>query len=76
MTAHILVTAAPRQAGNVALCAGDKGVTRADRTKGPYDVVCVVEGENGEALHQVVLNSIQGIAGVTRLYTCFVEEAY
>jgi hypothetical protein len=58
------------------LCAGDKGLTRADRTEGPYDVVCAVEGENEEALHQVVLNGIQGIAGVTRLYTCFVEEVY
>lgn len=58
------------------LCAGDKGVNRAGLTKGPYDVVCAVEGETEEALHQVVLNGIQRVAGVTGLYTCFVEEAY
>lgn len=68
MTVYILVTAAPRQAGNVARSAPEiRGVTRAGRAKGPYDVVCAVEGENEEALHQVVLNGIQGIAGVTRL---------
>jgi uncharacterized protein with GYD domain len=75
MRAYVLVSTAPQTARDVTRGARRiKGVTRADCTRGPYDLVCLIEGLNKEALYQIALNGIRGIEGVTGMYTCFVEE--
>lgn len=38
---------------------------------GPYDVVALVEGETHNSLGRMVVDRIQGIAGVRRTLTCF-----
>lgn len=38
---------------------------------GPYDIVCLVEGESHNALGRSVVDRIQSIPGVRRTLTCF-----
>lgn len=46
------------------------GVKSADPVTGPYDVVALVEGNNLNAIGDLVTGSIQPIPGVTRTVTC------
>lgn len=38
---------------------------------GPYDIVCLVEGETHNALGRAVVDKVQSIPGVRRTLTCF-----
>ena len=75
MKAYVLLTTAPQKGDEVASAAGEmKGVTRAERIKGIYDLMCLIESEDKRGLYEIVLNGLRGIAGVTGAETCFVEE--
>lgn len=75
MRAYVLVTVEPLRSREVAeACARIPGVAAADVVTGPYDVVCVVEGEAPAFVYDVILNKIQGVKHVARTMTCAVME--
>ncbi len=41
---------------------------------GPYDVYCIVECPNYDALSDLVMNSIRGIHGIKSTTTCYLAE--
>ena len=47
-----------------------EGVSRAEHVSGPYDVICLVEAEDIDALGHVTLRRIQAVEGITRTVTC------
>ena len=47
------------------------GVRTADRVTGPYDVICVVEGERLDEVGSVVTGKIQRVPGISRIVTCW-----
>ncbi len=51
-----------------------KGVTQANMTFGPYDVVAEVEVHDFNALGPLVASEIQAIPGVMDTLTCLVVE--
>ena len=77
MRAYVLVTTgAAETAGAAQALPGLSGVRDTvliDR--GPYDIVCTVEGADRESIYQTVMNGILGLQGVKRVYTCVVKES-
>jgi uncharacterized protein with GYD domain len=51
-----------------------RGVTQADMTFGPYDLVAQVEAPNLDALGTTVAWEIQSIPGVVETVTCLAVE--
>jgi DNA-binding Lrp family transcriptional regulator len=47
-----------------------EGVKSVDPVTGPYDAIAVVEGEDMDAIGNLVTSRIHPIAGVTRTVTC------
>ena len=71
--AYVLVNAVVGEAEAVAVALTDKpGISVADVTLGPHDVVAVVELADAEAVAKMVLNEIATVEGVTRTTTCLV----
>lgn len=50
------------------------GVTAADLVTGPYDVVCVVQGADANAVGKLILNEIRGLPGISSTLTCLAIE--
>jgi DNA-binding Lrp family transcriptional regulator len=48
------------------------GISAAEVTLGPHDVVAVVEAADAEAVAKMVLNEIAAVQGVIRTTTCLV----
>ena len=71
--AYVLVDAVVGEAEAVALALNDKpGISAAEVTLGPHDVVAVVEAADAEAGAKMVLNEIAMVEGVIRTTTCLV----
>jgi DNA-binding Lrp family transcriptional regulator len=50
--------------------AGVKGVTSAEATTGPYDVIALAEARNLDELGKLVVRRVQDVPGITRTLTC------
>ena len=50
---------------------GFEGVKEAHMIYGPYDVYCIVECPNYDALTDIVMNSIRSIHGIKSTTTCY-----
>ena len=50
------------------------GVTRADMTFGPFDLIATVEAPSLDALGHMVARQIQPIVGVTETLTCLTVD--
>jgi uncharacterized protein with GYD domain len=51
-----------------------RGVTQADMTFGPYDMVALIEAPNLDALGSIVAWEVQSIPGVVETVTCLAVE--
>ncbi len=51
-----------------------EGVTEAHFIYGPYDVYCIVECPNYDALNDLVMYNIRGIHGIKSTTTCYLSE--
>ena len=70
---YVLINATAGQAEAVAIALNGKpGISAADVTLGPHDVVAVVEGLDAEEVAKMVLNEIGAVEGVMRTTTCLV----
>jgi len=58
----------------VATLKGIEGVTTADKVTGPYDVICVMEGERLDEIFNIVTGKIQAVPGVSRVVSCLARE--
>jgi uncharacterized protein with GYD domain len=71
--AYVLIDTVAGQAESVAIALdGKPGISVADVTLGPHDVVAVVEGLDAEEVAKTVLNEIGAVEGVLRTTTCLV----
>jgi DNA-binding Lrp family transcriptional regulator len=69
--AYVLIQAHVGQAGPVAeRLTHVEGVSRAEHVSGPYDVICLVEAMDMDALGHDMLRRVQGVEGITRTVTC------
>ena len=53
---------------------GFEGVKEAHFIYGPYDVYCVLECPNYDALTDIVMNSIRGVHGIKSTTTCYLAK--
>lgn len=53
---------------------GIRGVTQADMTFGPYDLVALLEAPSLDALGHIVAWDIQSIPGIMETVTCLAVE--
>jgi len=51
-----------------------EGVTEAHFIYGPYDVYCVIDCPNYDALNDLVMNSIRSLNGIKSTTTCYLSE--
>ncbi len=51
-----------------------EGVKTIDPVTGPYDAIAVVEGQNLNAIGNLVTNGIHPLPGITRTVTCLALE--
>lgn len=73
--AYILVQTEVGRSADVASAAAEiEGVTAANQTTGPYDVIIQAEAEHINALGRLVVSEIQAIEGIQRTLTCPVVE--
>jgi len=50
------------------------GVTEAHFIYGPYDVYCVVDCPNYDALNDLVMNRIRSLDGIKSTTTCYLSD--
>lgn len=50
------------------------GVVEAHFLYGPYDAYVMIVAKDSGALHEVVINSIRGIEGISSTMTCFIAD--
>lgn len=76
MKAYALVTTRPTEAPSIAQQLSTlQGVTEvAVIGHGPYDIICILEQPNEEAVYQRVMNGVLGVDGVARVVTCIISE--
>ncbi len=73
MRAYVLVTVRSGEEGNLLRALrGRPGITRADFTFGPYDVIVEVEMPDLASIGQLVSQTIRSEPGVTETVTCLV----
>ena len=71
--AYVLIDTEAGEAESVAIALdGKPGISAAEVTLGPHDVVAVVEAADAGAVAKMVLNEIAAVKGVTRTTTCLV----
>jgi DNA-binding Lrp family transcriptional regulator len=71
--AYVLIEAAVGKTESVAVSLAEKpGISTADVTLGPYDVIASVRAADAEAIAKMVLNEIGILDGVTHTTTCLV----
>jgi DNA-binding Lrp family transcriptional regulator len=51
-----------------------EGVTEAHFIYGPYDVYCIIDCPNYDALNDLVMYNIRGIQGIKSTTTCYLAE--
>jgi DNA-binding Lrp family transcriptional regulator len=69
--AYVLIQTDVGHAADVARqMAQVKGVVLAEGVTGPYDVIARAEASSIDELGRLVVNSLQGIDGITRTITC------
>ncbi len=75
MKAYVLINASPGRALEVARkMQGQKGIVAADAITGEYDVIAVCEGDDVNAIGQLIVDKIQKIDGVFKTITCLVVK--
>ena len=52
-----------------------EGVRSVDMVTGPYDIVAIVEGNNADAIGDIITEGIHTTAGVSRTVTCIAVKA-
>jgi len=70
----MIETAVGKTMGVVGALQVVKGVNSAEPVTGPYDVIAVIEGEDINAVGNLVTKSIHTIDGVLRTVTCLAME--
>lgn len=76
MQAYVLITAQVSQVKETLQGLRKiKGVKKVDAVTGPYDIIALVEGENMNAIGELVVSEIQNVPGVSRTLTCLIVEA-
>lgn len=69
--AYVLIgTAADKTASIVEELRKLPGVVAADLVTGPYDIVAVVQGSDGNAVGKLIMTDIRGLPGITSTLTC------
>jgi len=48
---------------------------QADRVTGPYDVICILESDDLDALGEIVRGNVHNVDGVVRTMTCIRFES-
>jgi len=73
--AYVLIeTSVGRTKEVLAALRGGKGMLSVDAVTGPYDVIAVVEGEDLNAVGQLVTTQIHGAGGIVRTTTCLAVD--
>ena len=54
----------------IAVLMKTKGIKSVDAVTGPYDIIAVVEGDDLNAIGNLVTNNIHPVDGVDRTVTC------
>jgi DNA-binding Lrp family transcriptional regulator len=52
-----------------------KGVESVDPVTGPYDIICMVSGENLNDIGDLITGKIHNITGINRTVTCLVIKS-
>ena len=75
MNAYILITTDAGKVMNaMAAVRAIEGVKSAHSTIGPYDIIAFVEFGDPSDLTSLIVDKIQGAAGVSRTLTCIASE--
>lgn len=74
--AYVLISVTGEKAKDVAAALNKiPGVKGAHAVTGPHDVIAFVEAHNLEALGDLILGGVRGVAGVSNTLTCVAVDA-